>query len=61
MTIGELNAFIEGMDIKESPTTEQWAKLLEKIATVAVDPMRDLVTLPNTLGQPNTPWPFTVT
>lgn len=31
MTEGELKAYIEGMDVKEAPTPEQWTKLMAQI------------------------------
>lgn len=31
MTINEFKAFIEGMDVKECPTPEQWGRIREKI------------------------------
>jgi hypothetical protein len=34
MTLNELRAFIEGMDIKTAPTTEQWARICGKLSLV---------------------------
>lgn len=31
MTICELRAFLEGMDVQECPTPAQWARIREKI------------------------------
>ena len=31
MNISELKAFLEGMDIHEAPTPEQWKRIAEKI------------------------------
>lgn len=65
MTIGELRAFIEGMDIKEAPTPDQWARIAEKMATVHAAPLAP-VTVPSIwpITTPSVPhWPndWTVT
>lgn len=31
MTISEFQAFLEGMDVEECPTPEQWARIKEKV------------------------------
>lgn len=32
MTIAEFKAFLEGMDVQEAPTPEQWERIVEKLA-----------------------------
>lgn len=39
MTIEELKAFIDGMDVQEQPTPEQWARIKEKLAEQKEPPL----------------------
>lgn len=66
MTISEFRAWLDGFKeaIGDAPTPEQWAKVLEKVATV-YEPLRVGPNLPNIVGPywsltipPNVPtWP----
>ena len=43
MTLNELKAFIEGMDIKTHPTTEQWARIAGKLALIEPEVQKETI------------------
>lgn len=64
MTIGEFKAFLEGMDVKGTPTPDQWARIKEKIEALEASIPRTVPATiphvnPNTiLLRDNTWYPF---
>lgn len=52
MTPNELRAYIDGMDIQDAPTPEQWAMIKDKL-----EALNDTVYLPQPLAVPTQPWP----
>ena len=55
MTLNELKAFIEGMDIPEGkqPTVDQWSRVLKKLEAVVDN--KPIGTYRDTVGYPRTP------
>ena len=54
MTIGEFRAFLEGMDVGDAPTPEQWARIREKLGEITVAP----TFAPYPLPRPDDGWPY---
>ncbi len=55
MTITEFRAFLEGMDIKGTPTSEQWIRISEKIALLQDTP---IISIPTVFSTPiDVPFP----
>lgn len=52
MNISEFKAFLEGMDVEDAPTKEQWDRIADKIA--------QLTTLSPVDIKPSKPWPLPV-
>lgn len=52
MTISEFKAFLEGMDVQECPTPEQWARIRDKIDGLEVVSIPAPVVFPTTLRNP---------
>ena len=75
MTLNEFKAFLEGMDIQNCPTPEQWARIADKLASVKPEekylpaPVQPLMPPPRwdipkwntgTPGDPTRSWPQTI-
>ena len=62
-TVGELKAFIDGMDVPEgkAPTPKQWSRLIERLEQVEANQILDLlgVSRDGTVPYTGSPPPFT--